>query len=237
MVDRVVKVGWRDLAGDDALQRVRPGHAFVVEVGEEVRGGLAEGDHARAPEAVSQAETREAPAQGIAEERREACGGLPVVEDVVLSELVEERDQVRAREDRGLASLVEAEAAREDGEAGLDGLVEQIGLGVSELQDALATAELGVERQRLAEAEEVVGGVSETDEATREPRDAAVEVDHVAAPLLDFERQVDQALAGVARDHRVGLGPFGLDRIEVAQLVEPQHADVPEAGVEHVALV
>ena len=237
VVDRVVEVGRRDLAGDDAVQRVGTGHALVVEVGEQIRGGLAEGDHARAPEAVGQAQARETAAQRIAQEGREARRSLPVVEDVVLAELVEERDQVRAGEDRGLASLVEAEAAREDGEAGLDGLVEQIGFRVAELQHALAAAELGVERERFAEAEEVVGRVPETDEAARESRDAAVEVDHVPAALLDLEREVDQALAGVARHHRVGLGTLGLDRIEVAQLVEPQHADIPQAGVEHVALV
>ena len=237
MVDRVVEVRWRDLAGRDAFQRIRARDAFEVQVREQVVRRLAERDDAGPPEAVGQAQAGEAAAQRIADEGREARRGLAVVEDVLPPQLVEQRDQVGSREDRGLAGLVEAEAAGEDRETRLDRLVEQVRFRVPELEDALAAAELRVERQRFAEPQEVVRGVAEADEAAGEAGHAAVQVDHVAAPLLDLQREIDEALARVARDHGIGLGPLRLDRIEVAQLVQAQHADVPQAGVEHVPFV
>ena len=77
------------------------------------------------------------------------------------------------------------------------------------------------ERQRLAQAEEVVGGVVESDEAAGDARDAAVQADGVLAALLHLERDIHGVGLRIALD--VG-GFFLLQHFEVAELVEAQDA-------------
>ena len=153
-----------------------------------------------------------------------------------MSQLVEQRDQVGTGKDRRFAALVEVEAAGKHRKPGLDGAVKQVRFCEAEGQRPLATAQLRVEAKRLAQTQEVVRRVAETDEAAREARDAAVEADGVLAALLDLEGQVDDSLTRIATN--VGrVIVFFCDGLEVAKLVEPKDAQVPQARVEHVAFV
>src|SRR5581483_10995215 len=63
---------------------------------------------------------------------------------------------------------------------------------------------------------------------------AAVQTDRVLAALLHLERDVDGVGASVALD----IGCLALfQHFEVAELVQAQDAEIPKAGVEHVAFI
>ena len=80
-------------------------------------------------------------------------------------------------------------------------------------------------RQRLAQAEEVVGGVVEPHEAAGDARNAAVQADGVLAALLHLQRDIDGVGLRVALD--VGR-LFLLQHFEVAELVQAQDAEIPQ---------
>ena len=172
--------------------------------------------------------------QRIAGRDREAVAVLDVVQQVLRAQLVVQRNQVLPGQNRSLAALVEIEAAQVDDEAELQRAVEEVRLGEAQADIAHAGAELRIERQRLAQTEEVVGGVIEPHEAAGDAGDAAVQADRVLAALLHLEGDVHRVGLRVALD--VGRF-FLLQHFEVAELVEAQDAEIPELGVEHVAFV
>ena len=135
-----------------------------------------------------------------------------------------------------LPRLVVIVFLREDRKADLDRAVEQIRLGEAERQNALAIADVGLHRQGLAQAEEVVGAVAEPDEGTRQSAHAAGQADAVLALLLHLESQVDGAVFFV----QVALGDVGivgLQLLEVPQLIKPQQAEFPKALVVNLAFL
>src|SRR6202000_2131059 len=99
----------------------------------------------------------------------------------------------------------------EDLDAERDRLVAQIGFGESEAEVAVEVADVGVDRERLAEAEEGVGLVVEADEVSREAADAAVEADGVLALLLQLDKEIDGAVVGVLMGLDVLVGLEGVE--------------------------
>ena len=79
--------------------------------------------------------------------------------------MIEQRDQVLAGQDGSFAPLIVVEAVDVERESGLNRLIEQIGLGESELNLTQASAELRAEAERFAQPKKIVGGVGEPDEA------------------------------------------------------------------------
>ena len=84
---------------------------------------------------------------------------------------------------------------------------------------------LALTRERLAQAEEVVGLVVEADERARQAADAAVDADGVLALLLQLDEQVDGAGVGVLVRLDVLVG---LEGVEVVELVQAQEGEVDE---------
>ena len=110
--------------------------------------------------------------------------------------------------------------------------VKQIGLGEGQRLVALVLADLELHGQALALAEQVVRGVVEADKGARQPADAAGETDAVLAFLPDLQRDVHRGILHVLLD----LGVlFGLQRLEVLQLVQAQQAQLPQIAVVNLA--
>ena len=123
--------------------------------------------------------------QGIAGEGREADRVLIVIHQPALQGVADV--QSASGYDRVLLSLVKLEAVEEDREAALNGFVKQIGLGEPDHEDTLPVAPLGVHAQGLAQAEEIVGGVVQTEEAAQHAAGPAGEPDAVLALLSDLQ--------------------------------------------------
>src|SRR5260370_37730723 len=81
-----------------------------------------------------------------------------------------------------------------------NGPVKEIGLGKSEKETTRKISELGGKGKRLAEAQEVVGLVGETDETAGEAADAALPADGLLAFFLEFQADVDGAFLLIALD-------------------------------------
>ena len=119
-------------------------------------------------------------------------------------------------------------------EAGLHGAIEQIGLGESEDEVALAAAEAGLDGERLAQSKEVIGGVIEANEGAGQAADAALQSDAVLSLFMDFQAEVDSA--GLFVEVALGgIGIVGLELVEVAELVQAQQAQLPVTGVVDLA--
>ncbi len=130
--------------------------------------------------------------------------------------------------------LVVIEALQINGEPALHRLVEKIRLGESELYRAQARADLRAQAERLAQAEEIVRRIGSADKASGDARHAAVQLNGVLAAFFHLQRDVHGVGLGIALD--VGR-LFFLQRLEVAELVQAQDAEVPQPGVEQVAFV
>ena len=116
----------------------------------------------------------------------------------------------------------------------LSGRLRDVGLREAKQELAADVAQVALQAEGFAQAEEVVGLVVDAQEGAGEAADAAVEADGVLALFLDFEQQVDGAGFGIL----VGFGVLvDLERVEVLQLVEAQQAVLPELGVVDRAFV
>src|SRR5262249_8774745 len=146
----------------------------------------------------------------ILREDREAGGILRVI----LHELRVDADGL-AEEKRFLFSLVEIVAAAENRKAGGDRTIEEVGLGEAEHEAALQVAELRGERERFAEAEEVVGLIGQADEGAGQSADAALQADRLFAFFLQLEIEIDGAFFCVALDLD---GFVFFDALEVVEL-------------------
>ncbi len=120
-----------------------------------------------------------------------------------------------------MAVLFKVVLGRVNGESGLDGGVEQVGLGKSKEEVGLAVAQAGLNGERFAESEEVVGAVGEADKGAGQTADAALQSDAVLALLFDLEREIDGASFFVELAVG-GVGIVGLKLIEVSELVEAE---------------
>ncbi len=112
----------------------------------------------------------------------------------------------------------------EDLEAHIEGAVAEVGLGEAEHELPADVAQVALQAEGFAQAEEVVGLVVDAQERARQAADAAVHADGVLALLLHLEQQVHGAGLGIL----VGLGVLiHLERLEVLQLVQAQQAVLP----------
>src|ERR1035441_10036882 len=95
-------------------------------------------------------------------------------------------------------------------------------------------ANLLAEGKRLAQPQEVVGGIIESHEAARDAGNAAVQTDSILPALLHLERNVHGI--GIRVPRNLG-GIFLLQHVEIPKLVQAQDAHVPEVHVHHVPFV
>src|SRR5882724_12032407 len=230
IVDRVVRNGGSEGAGNDALQRAGAGNTAELDVLEQEAGGVIKGGDAGARKSVREAQASERELfYRIAGKHGEAGAGLVVI----LDELRIDAHRLPLQE-RQLASLIETVAAGEDREAGGDGTVEKIGLGEAEHEAALNVAELRGEGESFAEAEKIVGLIGKANERAGQSADAALQTDGLLALFLELQGEVDSAFFLIAFDLD---GLVFLDAIEVIELVQTEDTDFPGALVEELALV
>src|ERR1019366_4178508 len=141
MIDGVVGVRGNDVTGFDSGERIRPGDAAEVDVREvglrRIRGGNDVGN----VEPVGDAHPGETALDGIAGRNRNAVAVLRVVEQVLLTQLVVEGDQVTARQNRSLAALIVVETPQVDDEDELQRAVQEVGFGEPQADIAHAGAE------------------------------------------------------------------------------------------------
>src|SRR5262249_12784725 len=112
--------------------------------------------------------------------------------------------------------------------------VKHVGFGKAEEQDPGKTAYAGLNGKRFAQAQEVVGLVIQSDERAFQTAHASSKPDAVLAFLLDLDRQIHGGVLLVNLALRV---LFGLQGLEVVELVEAQHAHIPQLGIEDLALL
>src|SRR4029077_10427635 len=101
------------------LEILRRGGAQDVDVGNVV--------------AVGDSDARKTSPQRIAGRNIEPVAVLRIVEKIVRAERVEQRNQILARQNRGLAALVIVEVAYINDEAQLQRLIEEVRLGESQV--------------------------------------------------------------------------------------------------------
>src|SRR5579862_769338 len=88
-------------------------------------------------------------------------------------------------ENRLLPGLVEVVFLGEDGKSALDRPVKEIRLGETKRQNALGVANAALYRERLAQAQEVIGAVVDADKSAFKAAHAAVQSNTVLALFLD----------------------------------------------------
>ena len=234
IVDAVVGVRRRDRAGTNAAQLIGPAHAFEIDIGEIIRGCGGERLDVRNVVTVSQADTGEAALERIRQEDRAAITVLDVVQQVLCAERIVIGNQVRARENGRFLRLVVVIALHIQGEPGLDGVVEQVGFGEAELHRIHARSKLRAKTQSFAQSEEIVSGIGCPDETAGDSGNATVQLDRILAALFYLERDIDGVGLGIPLD----IGRFfGLQRFKIAELIQAQNAEFPQAIVEDLAFV
>src|SRR5262249_52384531 len=138
------------------------------------------------------------------------------------------------RQNRSFTRLVVVEPAQEYGEAHLNRTIQEIRLGESEAHVASSGSDLRRQAQRFAESQEVVRRIRESQEASRDSADAAAHLHGILAALFHFERDVDRIGSRVALDIRRFVL---LQRFEIAELIQSEDRELPEARVEDIAFV
>src|SRR5581483_2949769 len=138
---------------------------------EQVAARVAEGGDAGVVERVGEAHSLERAMQRVAGGDGEAGARLRVILQRVQERLG--KVQPLAGQDVELLRLVEVVTARVDREPELQRAVEQVRLGEAEKQVALAIADVGLNGERFAEAEEVIGLVVQADKRSGQTADAA----------------------------------------------------------------
>src|SRR6516225_11792843 len=174
VVDRVIEVGRHNLAFRYPTQAVRPLKTLEGQGGVKSLRSRIEGLDAAHGEAIRQAHVRKAAAQRIAGKGGESGR---ILLKVLQKELAESRvldgagvDPCREGQ---LARLVEVVIALKDREAGRDRAIEEVGLRKTERVKLLEGPDFNLEAQSLSKPEEVVRGVVDANEITRQSAHAA----------------------------------------------------------------
>ena len=100
-----------------------------------------------------------------------------------------------------------------DGKSDGDLAIQEVRLGKTKHNISLQCADVGLNRQRFSQAEEVVGGVTQTDEGACQSAYAAGKADLIFAFFVDFQSQIDQAIFFV----QVALGHIGIIRLQLLE--------------------
>src|SRR6267143_6294788 len=230
IVDGVVADRSRYRAGDDPGQRAGARKAAKLQRLEQKCRGLVKGGNVGARQAVRQSHTRKHMLfQRVVRERREARTVLVVI----LNELRVDADLL-PRQLRSLLGLVEFVQRRKYGEAAADRPVKQVGLRKPEHQVPLVLPDLRGKGQRFPKSQKVVRLVGQTDESARQAADTALQSDRLLALFLQLQQQVHRSLLLVALDFH---GFVGIQLVEVIQLVDAQHAQLPRPLVEELPFV
>src|SRR6201999_3610106 len=111
----------------------------------------------------------------------------------VLQKRVRGRRQVSRRDSGNLVILrrVVFVLAIEDLEAQVQRLVAEVRLVKAEENVALHLAQVGLQAQRFAQTQEVVGLIIQADKRAAQAAHAAIQADRVLALLVNLEQQVD----------------------------------------------
>src|SRR5205807_1962734 len=220
-VNRAESVAGSDGAGDNAVERVGPGDAAEIDGLEKCLGSIAEHRQAGVIQSVADADALKG-AQQITGRGGKSGAGLAEVLQLVQDVL--RQVQLLAAGNGHLLGLVEVKPAVVHGESELDGTVFEIRLGEAELKIALPAADIAFKAQSFAQAQKIVGLVVEADERTGKTAYAARKSNAVLSLLLDLDHQVDRSILVV--DLALGI-VFGLQRLKIIELVEPQDTQVP----------
>src|SRR5208337_1109702 len=233
-VDRVIELVVVDRCGDrasqDSVQRAWPRDTLILQLREQQVRRLVIGGDVRPRQAVRQTKARKhAPLQRVTRKRRESRAVLVVVLNVLRVDA-----DCCPRQQRRLLRLVEFVQRRKYREATRDRPVKQVRFRESEHYAALILPHLRRKGQRFAQSQEVVRLVSQPDESSHQPADAALQANRLLALFLQLQQQVNGALFRVALDLR---GLVRIQLFEIVQLVQAQNTDFPGVLVEERAFV
>ena len=131
-----------------------------------------------------------------------------------------------AGEQRGLPSLIVNELLTIHRKTDCDLAIQEVRLGEAKHNIFLQSADVCLDREGLAQTEEVVGAVTQADERASQSTHAAGKTDLVFASFSYFQREVDQAVFFV----EMALGHVGIlwfQLLEESQLVQPLQAQLP----------
>src|SRR5579864_389573 len=170
--------------------------------------------------------------QQIARGSSEPRAGL-----VVIQQLVEDRlrkVQVLSGIDGCLARLVEIKPAAVHREPQRQRTIKHIRFSKAEQQHAGETANIGLYLQRFAQAKEVVCFIIQANERAFQSAHTARKTNAVFPFLMYLHRQINRAILLVKLAFSV---VFGFQRVEIVQLVQAKHADVPQAAVKNLAFL
>ena len=234
VVDGVVGVAERGQAVDNAGQRVGPLNARAEADGLEIglRGGAERGNRGLA-QRISETHALEGvPLERIAEREVQAGGGLVVV----LRQRLLRLGQVRRLAGLGLVVLgrVEVLFVVENLEAHIERAVADIRLREAEDKLAADAAQVALQAERFAQAEEVIGLVVDAQKRAGLAAHAAIQPDRVLALLFHLQQQVHRARLGVLVGLRVLIH---LEGFKVLQLVQPHQAVLPQLRVVDLAFL
>src|ERR1019366_5869765 len=121
---------------------------------------------------------------------RNTVAVLRVIQQVLLTQLVVERDQVGARQNRSTGALIVIETLQLHHEAELQRAVQEVGFREPQADIPHTRAELAFQRQGRAQPQELVRRIVEPDETARNAPPAAVQPPRVLAALFHLEGDV-----------------------------------------------
>src|SRR5208282_3181432 len=212
-VHAVIRDARRHVAFLDALQGRRSRKAAELRKFEKQLRRLAVSRDIRCGKAVREAQAGKGkPAHRVAGKGRET---LRIVGVVVLKSGIDRH--LGTQQKPGLAGGVVVELIRKYGEAGGNGAIEKIRFREAEYEVFLNIADLGRQREGFAQAEEIVGLIRQSQETAGNSADASREADGLFLFFVQFQTDIHRAGLGVLLE----VGVFGLERIEVIELIEP----------------
>src|SRR5579863_206456 len=229
IVHRVIRNGWGDLAGDNAVQLRGSSQAAELNGLKQQLRGLAERLNIALGPAVRQANPRERePVQRIACKQRKTLAILAVI-------LRQRRvDGHRLpHQDRKLFFLIEVVLRRENRKSGRNRPVQQIRFRESEKNAALDAPKIRRKSERLPESQEIVRLIGQSQESARKPADSSGKTDVLLASFMDLKIYVDRASFRISLQIRI----LFLDFIEIAELIQPKNAQFPQTVVKQTAFI
>ena len=129
--------------------------------------------------------------------------------------------------------LVKGEFTCENSEAGSNRPIEKKRLGESKRVAPLETSQLRRQGERFTQSQEIVRLVRGADKGAGNSAHATGEADGLFPFFVHLQPDIHRTGLHVA----LQLGVLRFDDVEVAELVEPQYAQFPQAIVVHLAFI
>ena len=161
----------RDLAGDDAVERVGTGEIAERKILEQQRRTIIEGLRRGVVEQIANPDALEGMVQRMAHRELDSGAGLRIVQNIL--QLIRRQVQSLPGLQLVVFSLIEVVAAAENPDSRLDCAVEQVGLGEAQTDVALLVPDRRLHIQSFAQTKQIVGGIVQPDERAGQSADAA----------------------------------------------------------------